>query len=164
MRADRVNAEFCARRFARRPTRYPITTVGRMSIPNDKATTTGRTDPRERSDARFVNIDDTARFLGVQPRPRLQASAPIPRERRRAPLHQGRRTISSAANVAGAGRRTTGARCRLTLRQLPNLFGFATHSGNWSRRTWHWVTPRALVLFGVLAEFWAFTASPGRRS
>jgi hypothetical protein len=64
-RADRVNAQLSTRRFTRRLARYPIITVGTMSIRNDKATTTGRTDPWERSDARFVNIDDAARFLGI---------------------------------------------------------------------------------------------------
>jgi len=36
-----------------------------MSITNDTTNITGRTEPRERSDTRFVNIDDAARFLGI---------------------------------------------------------------------------------------------------
>ncbi len=36
-----------------------------MSITNDTTNITGPTDPNERSDARFVNIDDAARFLGI---------------------------------------------------------------------------------------------------
>jgi len=36
-----------------------------MSITNDTTPTTGRTEPRERTDTRFVNIDDAARFLGI---------------------------------------------------------------------------------------------------
>jgi len=36
-----------------------------MSITNDMTPTTGPTEARERSDTRFVNIDDAARFLGI---------------------------------------------------------------------------------------------------
>ena len=36
-----------------------------MSITNDMTPTTGRMDPKKRSDARFANIDDAARFLGI---------------------------------------------------------------------------------------------------
>lgn len=36
-----------------------------MSITNDMTPSPGQMDPRERTETRFVNIDDAARFLGI---------------------------------------------------------------------------------------------------